>query len=163
MGIHLLFIAALFILSSELIIATKLTFLLIQANYEMFIDANTLYIKNTSIVQWQNCNSPKAPEQTEKCLVFPSDYRNVYKFLATNTLLTLFHGQAFCIITQIPPSRVLPLLATQGCAEQLCEFEPWEPSPTASSWLEKRLDSCAKVNNMVSKSAKICLPRRPMS
>ena len=51
MGIHLLFIAALFILSSELIIATKLTFLLIQANYEMFIDANTLYIKNTSIVQ----------------------------------------------------------------------------------------------------------------
>jgi len=44
-GNHLLFIAVLSILSSELIIPTKLTFFLIQANYEMFIDANTLYIK----------------------------------------------------------------------------------------------------------------------
>jgi hypothetical protein len=35
----------------------------------------------------------------------------------------------------IPPLRGLPLSATQGHAEQLCGFEPCEPSPVPSVML----------------------------
>jgi hypothetical protein len=51
-----------------------------------------------------------------------------------NTLLTMVHGQAFRIITRLPsPIERAPLSANRRLTEQLCRYEPCEPSPVHSS------------------------------
>ena len=45
-----------------------------------------------------------------------------------STLLTMVHEQTFSIITRQSPSRGFSLSDTWGRTEQLCAFEPSEPS-----------------------------------
>jgi hypothetical protein len=57
-----------------------------------------------------------------------------------NTMLDMVHSQAFLINFSS---------ATWGCAEQLCGYKPWEPSPVPSKNTKKTIDLCHQLFKMV--------------
>jgi hypothetical protein len=71
-------------------------------------------------------------EATMRLLFFEIYKRGRYNWQRTwqspKTILIMVHCQTFRIITCQPPPRGLPLSTTRRCTEQLCGFEPWEPS-----------------------------------
>ena len=79
-----------------------------------------------------------------------------------NTLHTIVHGQAFCIITWQRQSRGCPVSATQDRVVQLSVYVPREPSPVHSCYQLNYYSNIKAENRTYRRTSAVFRRREPL-